>query len=201
MFIFVGQGDLTAQDSIPTLLNFQGRVTVEGQPFTGTGQFKFAIVSTDGLTTYWSNDDTSVNGNEPSSGITVFVKDGIYSVVIGENGMTPIPESVFTDNNDVSLRVWFNNGAYGFEQLEPDQRFLSAGYALRASVADTVKDSGRITISGEIDSRDSGDEFYDIKNGTRRWWDNGWHEEDIYMRKAVKKYSGGGFRYKRYAYS
>ena len=79
-----------AEGDVPKLLNFQGRVSVDGQPFTGTGQFKFALISLDGLTTYWSNDDTSVNGSEPSSGVAVFVRDGIYSVVLGGSGMTPI---------------------------------------------------------------------------------------------------------------
>jgi len=175
-----------AEGDVPKLLNFQGRVSVDGQPFTGTGQFKFALISLDGLTTYWSNDNTSTNGSEPSSGVAVFVRDGIYSVVLGGSGMTPMPESVFANNDDVSLRVWFNDGTYGFEQLEPDQRILSVGYAVRASVADTVKDSGRIIISGEIDSRNAGDEYYDIKTGKKRWWDGTWHEEDIYTRMAVK---------------
>ena len=174
-----------AEGDVPKLLNFQGRVSVDGQPFTGTGQFKFALISLDGLTTYWSNDDTSVNGSEPSSGVAVFVRDGIYSVVLGGSGMTPIPETVFTNNSDVSLRVWFNDGTYGFEQLEPDQRILSVGYAVRASVADTVKDSGRIIISGEIDSRDQGDETYDLYIGQSYNYST-WQMEDIYSRQAVK---------------
>ena len=151
-----------AEGDVPKLLNFQGRVSVDGQPFTGTGQFKFALVNMAGTTTYWSNDDTSTSASEPLSGIAVFVSDGIYSVVLGGSGMSPINESVFANNNEVALRVWFNDGSHGFEMLSPDQRILSVGYAVRASVADTVKDSGRTIVTGSIDSRNPGDETIDV---------------------------------------
>lgn len=36
---------VSAQSSVPNILTYQGRVTVGGQPFSGTGQFKFALVS------------------------------------------------------------------------------------------------------------------------------------------------------------
>ena len=184
LFLFIHQC-IFAEDEIPKLLNFQGRVTVDDQPFTGTGQFKFALVSLDGLTAYWSNDNTSVNGSEPSSGVAVFVRDGIYSVVLGGTGMTPIPESLFAEQANLFLRVWFDNGTYGFEQLEPDQRILPVGYAVRASVADKLKDPDKIVISGEIDSRDEGDEFYDIPYGYK-WNPNTWSWDNKYSRMGVK---------------
>lgn len=34
-----------AQSSVPDVITYQGRVTVGGQPFTGGGQFKFALVN------------------------------------------------------------------------------------------------------------------------------------------------------------
>ena len=36
---------LLAQTAVPNIITYQGRVNVAGQPFTGTGQFKFALVS------------------------------------------------------------------------------------------------------------------------------------------------------------
>ncbi len=53
--------------AVPLLLNFQGRVTVDGTVFTGTGQFKFALVNADGSQSYWSNDAIA---HAPSPGTT-----------------------------------------------------------------------------------------------------------------------------------
>ena len=44
----------TAHAEIPRLLHHQGRMAVEGVPFDGSGQFKFALVDGGG-TTFWSN--------------------------------------------------------------------------------------------------------------------------------------------------
>jgi hypothetical protein len=183
-----------AQSDVPKMLNFQGRVSVDGQPFTGTnGQFKFALVSEDGLTTFWSNDNTSVNGGEPTSGVAVDVRDGIYSVVLGGDGMAPIPDTVFANNGNVWLRIWFNDGTHGFERLDPDQRILSVGYALRAAVADNVENTSREVISGMIDTHSSGDEYYDVYSYSDRvqepypyWPYYQWVDVPIYRRMAVK---------------
>lgn len=56
--------------------------------------------------------------------------------------MTALPISAFENYPDVRLRVWFNGGA-GFQQLTPDQRIVSVGYALMAG---TVQD-GSITTA------------------------------------------------------
>ena len=56
--------------------------------------------------------------------------------------MTALPISAFENYPDVRLRVWFNGGA-GFQQLTPDQRIVSVGYALMAA---TVQD-GSITTA------------------------------------------------------
>ena len=178
-----------AEGDVPKLLNFQGRVSVGGQPFTGTGQFKFALVNPDGSTTLWSNDNSSTNGSEPLSGLAVFVSDGIYSVVLGGAGMAPINESVFANNNNVALRVWFNDGSHGFEMLSPDQRILSVGYAVRASIADEVKDSGRTVIAGSIDSRIPGDDIKDVlKNSGMRYdyYTGTWQTFEHYQRYGIK---------------
>jgi hypothetical protein len=45
--------------SAPTTVAYQGQVKVNGQPFHGAGQFKFAIVSGNGLAAFWTNDGTA----------------------------------------------------------------------------------------------------------------------------------------------
>ena len=124
--------------SVPPLLNFQGRIVIGGISYNGTGQFRFALVDGTGTETnaFWSNDGTS--SNEPSLSISLALTNGLYAVLLGDtnvSGMTqPLTASIFT-NADVRLRVWFNDGTHGFEKLTPDQRIVSAGYAL---VADTA---------------------------------------------------------------
>lgn len=127
----------------PPIISYQGRVAVGNVNFTGTGQFKFALVNGAGLITYWSNDGTSVAGSQPTSWVTVNVASGLYTLLLGDTGitnMTTIPAGVFA-NSDVRVRVWFNDGTHGFQQLPPDSRVASNGYAFMAS---TVPD-GSIT--------------------------------------------------------
>ena len=132
--------------AVPQVLNFQGRIVIGGTSFNGSGQFQFALVDGTGATTYWSNDGTSSGGGEPSAAIALTLTNGLYAVLLGDTnvaGMTqPVAPAIFT-NADVRLRVWFNDGTHGFEQLTPDQRIASAGYAL---VADTANNfSGNIS--------------------------------------------------------
>ena len=47
-------------------------------------------------------------------------------------------------NEDVRLRIWFDNSSIGFQQLVPDQRISSVGYAMLAAQAVDVSD-GTIT--------------------------------------------------------
>ena len=131
------------QAQVPQLLNYQGRVRVSGADFTGTGQFKFAMVSSSGATTYWSNDGTSTAGSQPAAAVALTVQGGLYQVLLGDAtvpNMTILPASVFT-NSGVSLRVWFSDGANGWQQLTPDQRVAAVGYAM---MAETVRD-GSVT--------------------------------------------------------
>ena len=51
---------------VPQIINYQGRVGVNGTNFDGTGQFKFALVNGTGTTAYWSN-GTSVVSLPPAN--------------------------------------------------------------------------------------------------------------------------------------
>jgi hypothetical protein len=143
----------------PQIINYQGRVLAGTTNFNGTGQFKFALVNTNGLTTYWSNDGTSVNGSEPTNAVSLGVSNGLYSVLLGDtslSNMMTIPPTVFS-NSDVRLRVWFNDGSHGSQLLSPDQRIVSVGYAVLAtSVPDgaitTAKIGNGAVTSSKIDT-------------------------------------------------
>jgi hypothetical protein len=133
---------------VPQLMNYQGRVVVGTTNFNGTGQFKFALVNSNGSTTYWSNDGTSNAGSEPTNAVSLGVANGLYSVLLGDtsvaNMTVAIPTSVFS-NGDVRLRVWFNDGTHGSQLLTPDQRIASVGYAeMAANVPDGAITSSKI---------------------------------------------------------
>ena len=121
---------------IPPLINYQGRVAVNGTNFEGTGQFRFALVSADGSQTFWSNDGSSMGGSEPASGVSLTVSKGLYSVLLGDGAvpnMTGLPVSVFA-NPDIRLRVWFDDGANGSQLLSPDQRLAPIAYVADGAV-------------------------------------------------------------------
>jgi hypothetical protein len=145
-----------AHAQVPSILNYQGRVTVAGTNLTtNAAQFKFALVDGNGTTAYWKNDGTTTT-NEPLNAVTVAVAQGLYSTLLGDvslSNMAAIPGDVFTNVN-VNLRVWFSPGGTNpFVQLTPDQRLGASGYALRAAAADSVvvtNISGNLTVSGTL---------------------------------------------------
>ena len=65
-----------ARAEVPPLINFQGRVAVSEVPFSGTGQFRFAMVNAAGSATYWSNDGTSTVGSQPTAAVSLTVTNG-----------------------------------------------------------------------------------------------------------------------------
>ena len=143
LFLLCSTSVLPAQ--VPQLINYQGRVGVDGVNFDGSGQFKFAFVNAAGTTTYWSNDNSSTAGSEPATAVGIPVSKGLYSILLGDATqlhMTIVPATVFV-HGDVHLRVWFSDGVKGFQQLTPDRRIAAVGYAL---MADSVSD-GAITTA------------------------------------------------------
>lgn len=86
-------------------------------------------------TTFWSNDGTSVSGNEPTSAVSVPVDAGLFSVGLGDTNlanMAGLEASVF-EKIDLRLRIWFSDGSGPFIQLSPDQSMGSTAYALMAA--------------------------------------------------------------------
>ena len=139
--------------TIPQMLPYTGTIAVSGTPaFNGNGQFKFAIINghadcqatpPTGCASFWSNNNTSVNGSEPSAGVTIPVTNGVFAVKLGDTSLTnmqAIPSAAF-DTATTFLRVWFNDGTTGFQQLSPDRQLVSVPYAFRADVANSVAGS------------------------------------------------------------
>jgi hypothetical protein len=136
---------------VPGIINYSGRLTANGNPFTGNGQFKFALVNdgVPGLVTYWTNDGSNdgTPGGEPDTAVVVPVNSGLFSVALGNTGlanMTTIPAAVFA-NASVHLRIWFRSGNGPFVQLLPDQRVAAVGYAMMsANVTDGAVSAAKL---------------------------------------------------------
>ena len=122
---------------VPQVINYQGRVAVGGTNFTGTGLFKFALVNNNGV--IWS----SATGGSGSGEVSVPVSKGSYSVLLGDTTLANMAGfNTITDNggdNNLYLRVWFNDGVTGSQQLSPDQRIGSVPFAFMAQDALGVK--------------------------------------------------------------
>ena len=108
--------------------NYNGRVHVAGSPFSGTGYFKFSLVTGSPETTIWANDGTALDGSEPSSSIATTVTQGFFSVDIGDTSvpnMAALNPTLFNREDKVYLRSWFSDGTHGFEQMHPDRRVVN----------------------------------------------------------------------------
>ncbi len=123
---------------IPPGINHQGMVNVNGDPFTGTGQFYFALAMPDGLgglSNLWTSDGSQMyTSNRPDGAISLTVTEGHYSVSLGD-GMTTngMDYTIFnTSGGALFLRVWFNDGTNGIQKLNPDQPISSVPYAFTA---------------------------------------------------------------------
>jgi hypothetical protein len=132
-----------------SVLNYQGRVVSGGTVFSGTGQFKFALVSKDGSKTFWKNDGT-VSDTPPNAAIALPVTKGLFSVQLGDSeiaNMALIPPAAF-GNAGLKLRVWFNDGTKGWQQFSPDQP-VNLQYPTSNSFG-TQTASGTTTKTGAI---------------------------------------------------
>ena len=135
--------------TIPQSIPYTGYIEASGIPFNGTGEFKFAIVSQDGSTTFWSNDLSSNAGGEPTNAVTLAVSNGVFALSLGDPAMTnmqPIELGTF-DLTQVYLRVWFNDTVNGSQQLSPDRQLASVPYSYKSEVANSV-----IGGTGTLDS-------------------------------------------------
>ena len=127
---------------VPSEINHQGVVSVDGTAFDGAGLFRFAIVDPDSGSNLWTNDGSTVGavGGIPSSPVSLPVAGGVYSVRLGNTNlvnMTPIPSAVFNDDN-LLLRIWFDDGVNGLQQLLPEHQLTPSPYAHRAAMSPPI---------------------------------------------------------------
>lgn len=110
--------------------------------FNGTGQFKFVLYhgTAPGTVTsaIWSNTSAPpANANEPSGSISALVTKGLYSIELGETpGQKGLPADLEpTAGRNLYLRIWFNDGVNGFQQLAPDRKLGAVPFARHTQLA------------------------------------------------------------------
>jgi hypothetical protein len=119
--------------------------------FNGSGLFKFALVNATGSVTYWSNDGTSTAGSQPTAAVTLTVANGLYAVLLGNTELTHMTAiaPAALEYADVRLRVWFNDGTKGFQQISPDQRLAAVPYSIQSRKA-LAADALNGLLSGDV---------------------------------------------------
>ncbi|MEE9296570.1 MAG: hypothetical protein V3W34_16625 [Phycisphaerae bacterium] len=139
-------------------LHHQGVVAVQGERFTGQGLFRFALVNPDTDVYLWTSDGSAVvHPDPPTAAVTLTTINGVYNVLLGDpslTNMTEIPDEVFAQNDDVVLRIWFDdNNGHGTHRLTPDLSIAPVPYAARASRCDGigVPGSAELAVIAEPD--------------------------------------------------
>jgi hypothetical protein len=108
---------------------YSGKVAINGVNFSGQAQFIFSLFDGTGAT-HWRN------GSSKKDTIGVKVINGRYSVLLGGQGMNPLPPELFLTHNKLFLKVEFDNGdGKGLRHLAPDQLITATPKALVAEVA------------------------------------------------------------------
>jgi protein-disulfide isomerase len=96
-----------------TVLNYSGRISVNGAPFNGAGFFTFSIQETNGVI-WWRSGDLPFEGstNLPPGALKLAVKDGVYDIRLGDTAQGMPPLDLVTLRRAISprLRIWFNGG-------------------------------------------------------------------------------------------
>jgi len=168
-FVAARSGVPTSTTSVPTTVSFQGTVSSNGQAFNGTGHFKFAIVNTAGSQAVWTNDGSNLSTAPftPTASVPLSVTNGVFSVLLGDTTHTGMTQSLAPATFSVpdrAVRVWFDDGVHGFQQLSPDAPLASVPFAFNAQTLGGLDSSAFAPIShthSEYLTRTLADTLYD----------------------------------------
>lgn len=132
------------------VMNYSGRISVDGVNFTGNGFFVFSIHDTGGEI-LWASGDFPQTGTtrQPAATWRLAVRDGIYQTRLGDTaaGMPALDCARILAAKDPFLRVWFHDGssrgwqAAGDTPIKPALAAKSAatpGTAISSTQAETI---------------------------------------------------------------
>ncbi len=117
---------------------FTGKIAVEGINFQGAAKFTFSIIDEEGQV-HWKH------ALEENATIENFVTNGRYIVLLGGQGMQPLPSELFLEHDHLLLRVSVDllDGA-GLRLLQPDQSITATPYSL---VSDHARHADHASIA------------------------------------------------------
>ena len=105
---------------------YSGKFAIDGINYNGTARFTFSLNDSNG-SVFWRN------GVDANSSIQVSVRHGQYTVLLGGQGMTPLPPKLFLDQDELYLTVHLDtNDSTGLRHLGPDQLISATPRALAA---------------------------------------------------------------------
>jgi len=125
---------------------YSGKLAVNGVNLDGTAQLSFALRDANG-TVHWRN------GNDANGTIAVPVDRGHYLVLLGGQGMNPLPSDLFLDHPELYLQVRIGlSGNSSLLHLTPDRQITASPHALSAEVARNalVADLAKAVQSGAV---------------------------------------------------
>jgi formylglycine-generating enzyme required for sulfatase activity/alpha-tubulin suppressor-like RCC1 family protein len=120
------------------ILPHQGRVLISGSAFEGTGLFRFALVDQSGAVVW--NHEGGVG--DPQNSLSIPVEKGFYQCRLGDtslDGMAELPDTIFTPENPLKLRIWFDDSTNGLQRLGQDQNLMTAPYAMTSPRSESEK--------------------------------------------------------------
>jgi len=115
--------------AVPWTMEYQGKINVNGQPFSGNGLFRFALMDESGTIAFWTNDGSF----PPIYDKAIWVEDGQFNVTLGDT-MAPIFPDVFSNDN-LYLRIWFDDGVNLSQMLSPDKSLSSIAHSIEVENA------------------------------------------------------------------
>lgn len=137
---------------------YTGKVSINGVNFDGLAEFTFSLTDPEG-STHWRN------GLKNDKTIQVTVANGRYAVLLGGQGMNPLPPELFLTHDELYLKVRFDNGdGKGLRHLAPDQRITATPIALVAEVAKVARFADSAKVADSV--KEGGVAASQIKNNT-----------------------------------
>ena len=125
-----------------TPIPYTGKLSIDSVNYNGMAEFHFCMVDKNS-TVIWRSGQHVFTSDKVyiiTGNIKVNVVNGRYFVLLGGQGMNPLPSELFLNYPELYLQVFFDNGdGKGLRTLSPDQRIYASPYALSAEYARIAK--------------------------------------------------------------
>jgi len=126
------------QAQVPPLLNYQGKLAINGAPATNMVTLIFSIYpSASGGTALWSETKNNVS-----------FTNGLFNVQLGE--VNSLPNTLFTRIGELYLGIKI--GTESAQELTPRSRLSSVAFAIRAKSANSLAPDGSSTDAVIVDN-------------------------------------------------